>query len=52
MGVELKDETYHLSKEELEAVEDGIEQIGNGQWIINDEANRQIDEWLRKPIKT
>ena len=50
MDIELKDETYHLSQEELEAVEDGIAQIENGQSITNDEASRWAEEFLEKFI--
>jgi len=39
---------YQMSVAEREAVEDGLNQIRNGQWISDEEANRQIEEWLRK----
>lgn len=39
---------YQVSEAEREAVEDGLNQIKNGQWVSNEEANRQIEEWLRK----
>ncbi|WP_295667207.1 hypothetical protein [uncultured Mucilaginibacter sp.] len=39
---------YQMSEAEREAVEDGLEQIRNGQWISDEEANRQVEEWLRK----
>lgn len=39
---------YQMSEAEREAVEDGLNQIKNGQWITNEEANRQIEEWLRR----
>ena len=39
---------YQMSEAEREAVEDGLNQIRNGHWISNEEANRQIEEWLRK----
>ena len=39
---------YQMSEAEREAVEDGLNQIRNGQWISDEEANRQIEEWLRK----
>ena len=40
--------TYVMSREEIEAVEDGLEQLRNGQWVSHEEANREIDEWLKK----
>jgi hypothetical protein len=39
---------YKMSETEREAVEDGLNQIRNGQWISNEEANRQVEEWLGK----
>jgi predicted transcriptional regulator len=42
------DEVYIMSPTEIEAVEDGIGQIENGQWITNEEANKRVDEWLKK----
>lgn len=41
------DEAYIMSPAEIEAVEDGIRQIENGQWITNEEANRRIDGVLK-----
>jgi hypothetical protein len=42
------DEVYIMSPAEIEAVEDGIRQFENGQWITNEEANRHAEEWLKK----
>ena len=39
---------YQMSEAEREAVEDGLYQIRNGQWISDEEANRQVEEWLRE----
>jgi len=39
---------YQMSEAEREAVEDGLNQIRNGRWISDEEANREIEEWLRK----
>jgi hypothetical protein len=39
---------YQMSEAEREAVADGLNQIRNGHWISNEEADRQIEEWLRK----
>ena len=33
---------------EREAVEDGLNQIENGQWITDEEANKRVEEWLNK----
>jgi predicted transcriptional regulator len=39
---------YQMSEAEQEAVEDGIKQIENGQWISHEEVKRQMSEWLKK----
>jgi len=39
---------YQMSEAEREAVSDGLNQIKNGQWISDEEANRRVEEWLRK----
>jgi len=39
---------YQMSEAEQEAVEDGIRQIENGQWISHEEVKRQMSEWLKK----
>ncbi|MEO8887027.1 MAG: hypothetical protein ABI367_13260 [Mucilaginibacter sp.] len=41
-------EVHVMSPGEIEAVNDGLEQIKNGQWISHEEVNREIDEWLKK----
>jgi predicted transcriptional regulator len=41
-------EVHEMSPGEIEAVNEGLEQIKNGQWISHEEANKQIDEWLKK----
>ncbi|CAN5515065.1 hypothetical protein BH09BAC6_BH09BAC6_06660 [soil metagenome] len=42
------DETYEMSPGEIEAVNEGLEQIKNGQWLSHEEANSQVAEWLKK----
>jgi predicted transcriptional regulator len=42
------DEVYEMSPGEIEAVNEGLEQLKNGQWISHEEANKQVDEWLKK----
>lgn len=39
---------YQMSDAEREAVEEGIRQIENGQWITHEEVKRRADEWLKK----
>ena len=43
-----RDEVYEMSPGEIEAVNEGLEQLKNGQWISHEEANKQIGEWLKK----
>jgi predicted transcriptional regulator len=39
---------YQMSEAEIEAVEEGIKQIQNGQSLSHEEVKRQTAEWLRK----
>lgn len=41
-------EIYTLSEEQRGAVEEARQQIRNGKFLTDDEANREIDEWLGK----
>ncbi len=41
-------EIYKLNEEQKSAVEEGREQIKRGQFLTNDQANNEIDEWLSK----
>jgi len=45
--MEEDEEIYHLSPEELEAVNEGIWQIENGFFFSNEEACRHFDEALK-----
>jgi hypothetical protein len=42
------DETYRLSPDEFKAVKDGVDQIDNGLFLSNEEANKLIDKYLGK----
>jgi len=49
IDIELHSGDIHIMGEaEIEAVNEGLEQLENGQWITNEEANKRADEWLRK----
>jgi predicted transcriptional regulator len=39
---------YQMSEAEREAVEDGLNQFKNGQWITHEESNKRAEEWLKK----
>jgi hypothetical protein len=39
---------HQMSPGEIEAVNEGLEQLRNGESFSHQEANRQIDEWLKK----
>jgi hypothetical protein len=41
-------EPYKLSDEQLVVVNEAQEQVRMGKFLTNDEANREIDEWLGK----
>lgn len=41
-------EAYKLSEDQKNAVNEARQQIKNGQFLTDDEANKDIDEWLRK----
>ncbi|MDB5089628.1 MAG: hypothetical protein JWR09_3622 [Mucilaginibacter sp.] len=42
-----KEEIYHLSPEEMEAVNEGIWQIENGLFLSHEESNKKIEELLK-----
>ncbi len=39
---------YHLSDEQKAAVAEAQEQFKNGEYLNDDLANKEIDEWLKK----
>lgn len=41
-------EPYKLKEEQNAAVAEAREQIKNGDYLTNEQANQEIDEWLRK----
>lgn len=41
-------ETYKLNKEQNFAVAEAREQIKNGDYLTNEKANQEIDEWLKE----
>jgi hypothetical protein len=41
-------ETYKLSKEQSNAITEARNQIRNGDYITNEQANQEIDKWLDK----
>lgn len=41
-------EVYKLSDEQKSAVNEAREQIKQGEFLTDDEANKDIDEWLNK----
>ena len=45
-------EAYKLSQDQKNAVNEARQQIKNGQFLTDDEANKDIDEWLRKQRRT
>ena len=41
-------EAYKLSEDQKNAVNEARQQIKDGQFLTDDEANKDIDEWLGK----
>ncbi len=42
------DSIYQLSNEQINAVEEAQKQFKNGQFLKNEQADKNIDEWLGK----
>lgn len=41
-------EIYKLNTEQNSAIQEAREQIKNGDYLTNEQANQEIDEWLKK----
>ena len=41
-------EIYKLNAEQKSAIAEAREQIKNGDYLTNEQANQEIDEWLNK----
>jgi len=41
------EEIYQLTSEQVAGIEESKEQIKNGQFLTNEEANKEIQEWLK-----
>ena len=49
LELEMEDiEKYKLTDEQRKAITEGRQQIKGGQFLTNDQANNEIDEWLNK----
>lgn len=49
LEIEIADiEVYKLNAEQINAVNEAREQIKKGRFLTNEDANREIDEWLKK----
>lgn len=42
------EETYKLNSEQKSAIDQARKQIKNGDYLTNEQANQEIDEWLNK----
>ncbi|QHI35822.1 hypothetical protein IMCC3317_11700 [Kordia antarctica] len=42
------EEIYKLNAEQKSAIAEAREQIKNGDYLTNEQANQEIDEWLNK----
>ena len=41
------EDIYQLTPEQIAGIEESREQIKNGQFLTNEEANKEIQEWLK-----
>lgn len=41
-------EIYKLNDEQRKAIAEARQQIANGQFLTDEQANKEIDEWLNK----
>lgn len=41
------EDTYQLTPEQTAGIEESREQIKNGQYLTNEEANKEIQGWLK-----
>jgi hypothetical protein len=49
LKIQTKDtEIYTLREDQLMAVNEALEQVKNGQFFTEEQANNEIDEWMRK----
>ncbi len=49
LDIEMDDlDLIELDKNQIEAIDEAKEQIKNGQYLTNQQANKEIDEWLSK----
>ena len=49
LEVEIEEsDVYILNDKQKEAVEEGREQIVKGEYLTDEESNKEIDEWLSK----
>lgn len=49
LEVEIEEsDVYILNDKQKEAIEQGKKQISKGEYLTDEESNREIDEWLSK----
>jgi predicted transcriptional regulator len=49
LEVEIEEsDVYILNDKQKEAIEEGRKQIINGEYLTDEESNKEIDEWLSK----
>lgn len=41
------EDIYRLTPEQIAGIEESKEQIKNGQFLTNEEANKEMQEWLK-----
>ena len=48
LGIEFDDKPYVTSNEQKEAIQKARDQIKNGEFLNEEQANKEIDEWLNE----
>lgn len=49
LGLEMEDiEVYKLNDDQRAAVKEARQQIDNGQFLTDEQSNKEIDQWLSK----
>lgn len=43
-----KSDTYYFTDEESKAIDEAREAYARGEFLTNEEANKEVDEWLEK----
>lgn len=48
LKINFDDEVYVLSNEQRAAIDEGLEQIKDGQYLTSEQAHKETEEWLKR----